>query len=303
MDNNFYPLGPFWTNYGYYDLGPPQVPPAALWVGMTDRATNSVWYLGFDPCFDGRICLVDASEIPLTKNIVTVVHGPYDGPYVGQYGLRLGVRNGHLLYDSQVGNGASLPAAFDLSGNQQLWLQLHATSVDNPNFWDHLAYDGVPWFFFGLTDQADGSVWYVALDRQTQHVCLLDSLHIPNVIRARTHVYGPLEGPGIGTSGWTLRLRGGHVLAHIGTKQFTLIPAMAFDSWGATTPAALFAGATVTGPFGIADQPPDHVAYSVVVPVTNECPGGPGEIESPEFLLTTDDGEIILSDGGLAQTP
>lgn len=290
-----------WAGFTY--LGPPQIPPEASWVGMTDRDTGVIWYLCFDPCYAGRIALVSADEIPFTKLIVTRVYAPYDGPYIINEGLRLGVRNGHLLFDTQVGSGAAPPWAFDLSGSHNLWLQLYPRSLDNPNTWDHLAYDGIPWFFFGLTDRDTQQVWYVVLDHTSGRIGLLDALNVPGPIRSRVHVYRGFQGPGIGTTGLQLGVRGGRMLFEGSTKQFTLLPSMAFDSWGQVGQAALFAGALVNGQFGIADQLPDHVSYSVVNPVTNECPGGPQSIDSPRVVLVTDEDWIILSDDDEIQIP
>lgn len=311
MDPAFYP---FWPS-GYRDLGPNQVPPDALWVGMTDRDTGAVWYMGFDPCFDGRICLVSEDEIPYSKSLVTRVYGPYDGPYIGAYGLRLGIRDGHLVFDQIRGSGGALPAAFDKAGNHQLWLQLYAVAHSNPNNWDHLAYDGAPSVFFGLTDQEpyliltdeEGNwlttetgallveplpkVRYIALDHNSGHIIILDNLNVPNVVRSRIKVYPPFDGPPIGTSALRFFLRNGRIGAEIGPEQAVLIPTMAYDSHGDLSQAALFAGANINGQFGIADQPPDHVAYSVVNPIINECTGGPSELE--EFLVD-EDGEISL---------
>lgn len=290
------PYYPFWPFYGYTYLGPKSIPPLAPITGMTDRVTGAVWYLTFDPCNGCRLALVPYTSLNLTQLIVTRVFGPYDGPFINSNALRLGVSSGRLVVDHVQMDAGPGPWAFDLSGNKMLWMQLIGVARDNPNAFDHLAYDGVPWLFFGLTDKATGQVYYVGLDHETSRIALFSTLPavIPNTVITRIHVYPANQGPGIGTSSLILGVRNGRLIASIGTKQFVLLTSNAFDSSGIVTQAAQFAGANVDGPFGIADQPPDHLAYSLVNPIINECPGGV-LAEDEIFVLSNDDGSIILS--------
>lgn len=294
---------PEYSPYGYTYLGPTAVPSDAMYVGMVDRDTGVVWYLCFDPCYGGRIALVDSSEVPFSKYIATRVYEAYDGPYVGAQGLRLGIRNGHLVYDQSPGSEGSPPWAFDLSGNRRLWLYLYPTNHDNPNTWDHLAYDGIPWFFFGLTDRDTGTVYYVVLDHDTGRVGLQQQANVPGPIQSRIHVYPAFQGPGIGQEGIQLGVRGGHMLWEISTKQFVLLQALGFESLGGLTEAALFGGTLLDGQAGVAQQLPDHVTYSVISPIINECPDGPGSYDTPIMVLVTDDDEIILSDDDTIEQP
>lgn len=135
------PYYPFWPYYGYYDLGPVQIPPWAAIVGMTDRATGKVWYLGFDPNSNDRIALVD--KLPLSTLITIRVFGPYDGPFIGSAGLRLGVRNARLVFDTFSGTAAT-PKAFNLAGDRHIWMEIKARAVKNPNILDHLTYSAMP---------------------------------------------------------------------------------------------------------------------------------------------------------------
>jgi hypothetical protein len=84
-DGSYGPLGN-WVG-GFFDLGPPHIPPIQPAVGMTDRAgTGQVWYL----FWDGVDHLILTDTLPTSaQNVYTFQ--PYDGPYIGQTGWRLGV--------------------------------------------------------------------------------------------------------------------------------------------------------------------------------------------------------------------
>lgn len=290
------PFYPFWPFYGYSYLGPIQVPPLSSMVAMTDRVTGAVWYLAFDPCQNGRICLLSQSEVPLSTILTVRPYAPYDGPFIGPNGLKLGVSNAHLLFDTAPGDSGGGPFAFDKSGNKQLWMQLAGLAYKNPNQIDHLTYQGVPWFFFGLTDTVTGLVWYVSMDPSTKRIKLIDSL--PPTLNAnvitRIRVYPAFQGPGFGTSGLGLTLTNGHLIANAGTKQFVLIPTLAFQDNSDISQAALFMGANVNGPFGIEDILPDHVAYNIVDPTIDECSG-----QGDSLLVLTDefDNPLFSDDG------
>lgn len=291
---------PFWDYYGYAYLGPIQIPPLATICAMTDRATNAVWYLCFDPCSDCRLALVPSNQVPFSLVFTTRVYGPYDGPFINSNGLRIGVRNARLLFEVAAGDSGGGPWAFDLAGNKSLWMQLVGRAFKNPNAFDHLAYESVPFMFFGLTDNTTGKVWYVMLDHSTQRVAITDVLPagVPNAIKTRVHVYGKFDGPGFGTSGLVLGMNNGRMIANNGTKQFVLLPTQAFDSIGSLADAAQFTGATVNLQAGIADQAPDHVAYNVVDPAINECPAG-----SLQVVLTDDENNPLFDDDDGVLTP
>lgn len=292
-------LYPFWSYYGYSYLGPTQIPPLATLCAMTDRTTGAVWYLCFDPCSDCRLALVSQDEIPFSLVFTTRVYGPYDGPFINANNLRIGVNNGRLVADPSPGDSGGGPWAFDLAGNKSLWMQLVGRAYTNPNAFDHLAYESVPYMFFGLTDNTTGTVWYVMLDHSTDRIKITDTLPlgIPNAIVARTHVYPKFQGPGFGTSGLMFGMNNGRLVANVGTKQFVLLPTEAFDSIGSLWQAALFMGATVNLQAGIADQAPDHVAYNVVDPTINECPGG------LTVVLSDDEDNPLFDDSGDILTP
>lgn len=110
---------------------------------MTDRTTGAVWYLCFDPTNGNRLALVDT--LPRSRLLTVRTFAPYDGPYVGDFGLRMGVDqvNGstHVVFDTNARWDASAgPFGFASDGTRQIYAQLGATSIDNPNGWDHLAY-------------------------------------------------------------------------------------------------------------------------------------------------------------------
>lgn len=95
------PYNPFWPYYGYYDLGPISVPPIPKRYGLTDRATGVVWYLGSDAAEGSRLVLFLADQLSNIDKVNSYVFGAYEGPLVWQYAraIRLGVRNGHLVWD------------------------------------------------------------------------------------------------------------------------------------------------------------------------------------------------------------
>lgn len=302
------PYYPFWPYYGYANLGPTQVPPDAIYVGMTDRSTGAVWYLAFDPCNGGRICLVGESYLSVTKVLVTRVYGPYDGPFIMNEGLRLGVRDGHLVFDILPGNSGSPPWAFDLSGNHFLFNFLVPVSQDNPNTWDHLAYDGSPSLFCALTDRDTGTRWFVTLDHDTDRIKLMTGLgNQHSQIRPWVKLYtDPFDGPAIDESGVILGVRGGHLLFDEEARDKVLFSTMAFDSYGAVNRAAQFYVQTLDGQAGVADQLPDHLSYAVIDPVIDECSTAEAVDDcdftfigdDDEFFIRTDDGRNYISPDG-----
>ena len=133
-------MGILWSNYGYFDLGPVQVPPLPPRVGMTDRATGKVWYLGTDSNSGSRVVLFDTLGAP-DKNLA-LVYGPLDGPYLqgANYYIRLGVQNGRMVYErlSQTpgtgspGDMTASPAARDIALPTVIYsLQQSPTAVPN----------------------------------------------------------------------------------------------------------------------------------------------------------------------------
>lgn len=138
-----YPWYPYW---GYYDLGPIQIPPLPRTFGMTDRQTGTVWYLSYDAA-QGRLALNDT-----TPQTFVQIYGPYDGPFLADTGYRLGTRNGRLLYDDNfqlLRDHGPPPWIFDATTNTIVYqLKASAPPTNVPGIGlvvspVHLSYVGV----------------------------------------------------------------------------------------------------------------------------------------------------------------
>lgn len=89
------PYYPFWPYYGYFDLGPMQIPPLPRVVGMTDQVTGTIYYLTWSQA-SNHIILSTTIPGPIWGRFIRV-YGPNDGPIVDSSGWFLGVSNGHLV--------------------------------------------------------------------------------------------------------------------------------------------------------------------------------------------------------------
>lgn len=251
--------------YGFWYLGPIQVPPQAPYVGMTDRTTGEIWYLCFDPARDGRISLTNT--IPRSKSIVTRVFGPYDGPFLADYGLLMGVNNAHVVFGPALNSFGPSPYAFDLLGSRVFWGQITPLST-LANQYNHLQYEFVPGIFVGLTDRSTGQLWYAQYQESTGHVSIATTLPpaLPNLIIGMIKIYtNPYDGPALGQGDVILGVRNGHLLWEVrGQVNGPLRPTLAFSDVGLRTPQAQFLTAHVTPPRGVADIPPDHIAFTQV---------------------------------------
>lgn len=134
------PYNPF----GYYNLGPVQIPPPLPVVGMTDRTTGKVWYLVYDTT-GARMALTDTAPTAAPLR----VYGAWDGPYIGSYGLRLGVdqvtfrgvTGTHLVFDAiDAHNAGNCPIAVPLNSTS-VYAVLEALNSANPNAYDRLQYE------------------------------------------------------------------------------------------------------------------------------------------------------------------
>ncbi len=137
--------------WGYYWLGPTQMPSIPSWIGLTDRVTGKVWWLQLAPGQQGLASdqlALEQRHLQLTDQApgnskTSRVFAPFDGPFVGAYGFRLGVANAHLVLDTF---GASGPGPFIRQSNNNLveaGLLMLKTGVgsghvDTP--YDHLAF-------------------------------------------------------------------------------------------------------------------------------------------------------------------
>lgn len=121
-NNTQAPIFPFWPYYGYYDLGPVQIPPVVSLFGLTDETTGKVLYLiaGPDP---NRLSLTDTPVGPQLNKNRTKVYTAFDGPAIGSGGAKLRLNNNHLLIDTATAsdNGPG-PWVFDSSNALQVWL-------------------------------------------------------------------------------------------------------------------------------------------------------------------------------------
>ena len=119
----YYPMWPYW---GYADLGPTAIPPRVPLFGLTDRQTGLVLYVGHDSAADpsSGIHLVSYGTLKALPQQVKV-YAAYDGPWIGNSGLRLGARNGRLVFDTFAGSGsydtAAGPYCQDFQSGRTFW--------------------------------------------------------------------------------------------------------------------------------------------------------------------------------------
>ncbi len=81
--------------WGYYDLGPVQIPPFPVRIILTDRDDGTLWVLTHDADREHVVL----SDVFPTDTLYTI-YGPYDGPIVGTNPrIQLLVRDGRLGYE------------------------------------------------------------------------------------------------------------------------------------------------------------------------------------------------------------
>lgn len=148
-DDTVNPYFPFWPYFGYFDLGPVQIPPLPPRVGLTDRTTGKVWYLGYDSTAQtqqgpGRMVLTDYVPQPDAANFR--VYAPWEGPFFWALGtqLRLGVDNGRLVWDTAPSNFAGdhnqVPWARDIQQSSVVFYVQLDSAVTQPYLGAHLSY-------------------------------------------------------------------------------------------------------------------------------------------------------------------
>lgn len=135
------PNYPFWPYYGYFNLGPIQIPPYPPFAGLTDRVTGTIYYLAYSPS-NNAITLV--TTVPAGLKNWTRIWGPFDGPMVQAQGLRLFVSSGTLSFE-YIESGSTFaagpgPWAFRTDGQTNQVAQLYAvTDPNNKNRFSGLA--------------------------------------------------------------------------------------------------------------------------------------------------------------------
>lgn len=94
------PIYPFWPYYGWFDLGPVQLPPLPPVIGLTDRTIPGVvWYITWNNA-TGHLQIQDSDPFPQGRP--AKVYPPFDGPWIGNSGWRLGVDVGHIIIDNDI---------------------------------------------------------------------------------------------------------------------------------------------------------------------------------------------------------
>lgn len=121
-NNTQAPLFPYWPYFGYYDLGPVQIPPPPPLFGLTDRTTGKILYILAGPA-PNRLSLTDTPVGPQLNKNRTKVYNAFDGPVIGNSGAILGLDNGRLVIDTRgAPDSGPGPWIFDSSNALQVWL-------------------------------------------------------------------------------------------------------------------------------------------------------------------------------------
>ncbi len=81
--------------FGYYDLGPVQIPPFPTRIILTDREDGTLWVLSHD---EEREHVMITDTFPTDRHYT--IYGPWDGPTLGTHPrVQLLIRNGQLGYE------------------------------------------------------------------------------------------------------------------------------------------------------------------------------------------------------------
>lgn len=121
--------------WGYYWLGPVQIPPLPVWIGLTDRVTGVVYY--FEIGIQTQHIKLSSTPLPSASPIK--IYAPWDGPFLGQYGYRIGISNARLVLDQYPGESGPGPFVRSPSSSQ-LIAGMFATNVIVKTGYDHAAY-------------------------------------------------------------------------------------------------------------------------------------------------------------------